>query len=51
MLVNPAKHPYVKQDLGRKLIDWLTSASGQKTISDYKINGVQLFFPDAKDSP
>jgi tungstate transport system substrate-binding protein len=51
MLVNPAKHPHVKQDLGRKFIDWLTSASGQKTIADYKINGAQLFFPDAKDSP
>jgi tungstate transport system substrate-binding protein len=51
MLVNPAKHPHVKQDLGRKFIDWLTSASGQKTIADYKINGAQLFFPDAKGSP
>ena len=50
MLVNPAKHPHVKQDLGRKFIDWLTSASGQQTIADYKINGAQLFFPDAKGS-
>jgi tungstate transport system substrate-binding protein len=50
MMVNPAKHPHVKQDLGRKFIDWLTSASGQKTIADYKINGAQLFFPDAKGS-
>jgi tungstate transport system substrate-binding protein len=50
MLVNPAKHPHVKQDLGRKFIDWLTSASGQKTIADYRINGAQLFFPDAKGS-
>ena len=50
MLVNPAKHPHVKQDLGRKFIDWLTSASGQKAIADYKINGAQLFFPDAKGS-
>jgi tungstate transport system substrate-binding protein len=50
MLVNPAKHPHIKQDLGRKFIDWLISASGQKTIADYKINGAQLFFPDAKGS-
>ena len=48
MLVNPAKHPHVKQDLARKFIDWLTSAIGQKTIADYRINGEQLFFPDAK---
>jgi tungstate transport system substrate-binding protein len=51
MLVNPAKHPHVKQDLGRKFIDWLTSASGQKTIAGYKINGAQLFFPDARGPP
>jgi tungstate transport system substrate-binding protein len=48
MLVNPARYPSVKQDLGYKFIDWLTSPTGQKTITDYKINGEQLFFPDAK---
>jgi tungstate transport system substrate-binding protein len=51
MLVNPAKHPHIKQNLGQKFIDWLTSESGQKTIADYRINGAQLFFPDAKGSP
>jgi tungstate transport system substrate-binding protein len=50
MLVNPAKHPHVKQDFGQKFIDWLTSDIGQRTIADYRINGVQLFFPDAKNS-
>jgi tungstate transport system substrate-binding protein len=48
MLVNPARYPSVKQDLGAKFIEWLTSPTGQKTIADYKINGEQLFFPDAK---
>jgi tungstate transport system substrate-binding protein len=48
MLVNPARYPSVKQDLGAKFIEWLTSSTGQKTIADYKINGEQLFFPDAK---
>jgi tungstate transport system substrate-binding protein len=48
MLVNPARYPSVKQDLGYKFINWLTSPTGQKTIADYKINGEQLFFPDAK---
>ena len=47
MLVNPAKHPEVKQDLGGKFIDWLVSPAGQKAIADYKINDEQLFFPDA----
>jgi tungstate transport system substrate-binding protein len=48
MLVNPARHPEVKQALGRKLIDWLVSPAGQQSIAEYKINGQQLFFPDTK---
>jgi len=47
MLVNPAKHPHVKHDLGQAFIDWLISAEGQKAIADYKIDGQQLFFPNA----
>ena len=47
MLVNPAKHAHVKKDLGQQFIDWLVSAEGQKAIADYKINGQQLFFPNA----
>jgi tungstate transport system substrate-binding protein len=49
MLVNPAKHPNVKQDLGQQFIDWLVSPEGQKTIANYKINGEQLFYPNASD--
>jgi tungstate transport system substrate-binding protein len=47
MLVNSAKHAHVKTDLGQQFIDWLISADGQKAIADYKINGQQLFFPNA----
>ena len=47
ILVNPAKHAHVKKDLGQAFIDWLTSPEGQKAIADYKINGEQLFFPNA----
>jgi tungstate transport system substrate-binding protein len=47
MLVNPAKHPHVKTELGQQFIDWLVSADGQKTIANYKIGGQQLFFPNA----
>ncbi|WKA32171.1 substrate-binding domain-containing protein [Bradyrhizobium roseum] len=50
MLVNPEKHPSVKKDLGQQFIDWLVSAEGQKAIADYKINGEQLFYPNANDS-
>jgi len=49
MLVNPAKHPTVKKELGQQFIDWLISAEGQKAITDYKINGEQLFYPNAND--
>jgi tungstate transport system substrate-binding protein len=49
MLVNPAKHPSVKKDLGQAFIDWLVSPEGQKAIADYKINGEQLFYPNASD--
>jgi tungstate transport system substrate-binding protein len=47
MLVNPEKHPKVKKDLGQKFIDWLVSKRGQDVIASYKINGEQLFFPNA----
>jgi tungstate transport system substrate-binding protein len=47
MLVNPARHPNVKQELGQAFIDWLISPQGQQAIADYKINGEQLFFPNA----
>jgi tungstate transport system substrate-binding protein len=47
ILVNPAKHPHVKKELGQAFIDWLVSPEGQKAIADYKINGQQLFFPNA----
>jgi tungstate transport system substrate-binding protein len=47
ILVSPAKHPHVKKELGQAFIDWLVSPEGQKTIADYKINGKQLFFPNA----
>ena len=49
ILVNPEKHPSVKKELGQQFIDWLVSAEGQKAIADYKINGEQLFYPNASD--
>jgi tungstate transport system substrate-binding protein len=48
ILVNPARHPHVKKEDGTKFIDWLISPEGQKAIAEYKINGEQLFFPNAK---
>jgi len=48
MLVNPARHPHVKKEMGQAFIDWLISDEGQDAIAAYKIGGEQLFFPNAK---
>jgi tungstate transport system substrate-binding protein len=47
ILVNPDKHASVKADAGQAFIDWVLSAEGQQAIADYKIEGQQLFFPNA----
>jgi tungstate transport system substrate-binding protein len=49
MLVNPEKHPTVKKEAGQRFIDWLISPEGQTAIAGYKINGQQLFYPNAND--
>jgi tungstate transport system substrate-binding protein len=49
MLVNPEKHPNIKKDLGQQFINWIISPAGQKAIANFKINGEQLFYPDATD--
>ena len=48
MLVNPEKHPSVKAEAGQSFIDWLISPEGQAAIGEYKIDGQQLFFPNAE---
>jgi tungstate transport system substrate-binding protein len=48
ILVNPAKHTHVKVKEGRAFIDWLLSEQGQKVIAAFRIEGEQLFFPNAK---
>lgn len=49
MLVNPAKHPSVKKDLGQQFVDWLISPDGQRAIADFKISGEQLFYVNATE--
>jgi len=48
IVVNPAKHPHVKQALAQRFADWIVSPAGQQAIADHKINGEALFFPNAK---
>ena len=47
ILVNPEKHPGVKADEGQAFIDWLTGPEGQAAIANYRVDGQQLFFPNA----
>lgn len=49
MLVNPQKHSTVKKVLGQEFIDYLISPVGQQDIASYKLDGQQLFYPDAND--
>jgi tungstate transport system substrate-binding protein len=48
MVVNPEKHPHVKAKAAQAFVDWLVSAPGQAAIAAYRINGEQLFFPNAE---
>ncbi len=48
IVVNPARHPHVKEALARKFADWVVSPAGQGAIAAYRLGGEQLFFPNAK---
>ncbi len=48
MVVNPARHPHVKAAEAQKFVDWLVSPAGQDAIAGYRIDGQQLFFPNAR---
>jgi tungstate transport system substrate-binding protein len=45
--VNPGKHPHVNQTGAEAFITWLLSAHGQQMIAEFKVQGQQLFFPNA----
>jgi tungstate transport system substrate-binding protein len=47
IVVNPAKHAHVKAPLAQQFADWVVSPAGQSTIAGYRIEGEQLFFPNA----
>ena len=47
LAVNPAKHPHVKAQDAQKFVDWVLSPAGQTVIASYRIDGQQLFFPNA----
>jgi tungstate transport system substrate-binding protein len=47
MLVNPQRHPHVKVAEGQRFLDWIVSPPGQAAIAAFRIEGEQVFFPNA----
>lgn len=47
--VNPAKNPQVNYQLAKRFIAYVTGKQAQDIIGCYRINGQQLFFPNAKE--
>lgn len=47
MVVNPAKHPHLKQAPAQRFADWLTGPAGQAAIAAYQVGGELAFFPNA----
>ncbi len=48
--VNPDKHPHANIEGANRFIDWLLGADGQAAIGAYKVQGQQLFYPNASGS-
>jgi tungstate transport system substrate-binding protein len=48
--VNPDKHKHVNHAGAESLISWLTSTKGQRLIGEFKVQGEQLFIPNARPS-
>lgn len=46
--VNPARYPHVHHDLAMQFVRWLTGKRGQDLIEGYRLQGKQLFYPDAR---
>lgn len=49
ILVDPRRHPHVNAPAGTVFIDWMLSAEGQAAIAGFRVNGQQLYFPNARD--
>lgn len=47
IVVNPERHPHVHAREAQAFVDWLVSAQGQALIAAFRVDGQQLFFPDA----
>ncbi|MFW6235482.1 MAG: substrate-binding domain-containing protein [Desulfovibrionales bacterium] len=45
--LNPEKCAHANHDLAREFIDWITSEEGQSAIGNFRLQGHQLFSPNA----
>tara|TARA_B100000768_G_scaffold84160_1_gene79576 strand:- start:100 stop:903 length:804 start_codon:yes stop_codon:yes gene_type:complete len=50
IVINPEKHPHIKYDLANNFSNWLIGDEGQKLISEFRVRGQQLFFPNFKNN-
>jgi tungstate transport system substrate-binding protein len=48
LLLSAERMPHLKHDLAKAWHEWLVSAEGQAAIAEFKLNGEQLFFPNAE---
>ena len=46
--VNPQRHSGLNAQGATAFVNWIVSPEGQKAIAEFKVNGVQMFFPTAK---
>jgi tungstate transport system substrate-binding protein len=45
--VNPARYPEANYKGATQFIEWITGSDGRRAISEFRVNGEQLFFPTA----
>lgn len=46
--ISEVVHPHVKAQDAQVFVDWVLSQTGQAAIADFRVNGQQVFFPNAK---
>ncbi|MEQ8663870.1 MAG: substrate-binding domain-containing protein [Gammaproteobacteria bacterium] len=47
IVVDPRRHPHVNTEAAMAFVDWMLSAPGQAAIAAFRVNGEQLYFPNA----
>jgi tungstate transport system substrate-binding protein len=47
MVLNPDKHPNVKERMAQTFVDRVVSQDGQQATANYRLKGEQAFFPNA----